>query len=50
MIQTETPVNIAKTILNLQAKDKHSPYDLDSFDCEWNNYWENVIRKIQKII
>lgn len=48
MIRTENPANIAKTILELQAKDNYSPHDLDSLDCEWCNYWENIIRKVQK--
>ena len=49
MIKTESHINVARTILKLQAKDNYSPHDLDSFCCEWNNYWENVIKEVQNI-
>lgn len=48
MIQTEASTNIAKMILKLQSKDNYSPHDLNLFNCEWNNYWENVIKEVQK--
>lgn len=48
MIQTEASTSIAKMILKLQSKDNYSPHDLNLFNCEWNNYWENVIKEVQK--
>lgn len=48
MIQTENPTNVTKTILKLQIKNSYSLHDLDSFNCEWSYYWENVIKEIRK--
>lgn len=50
IIRTELSTKTARTIMELQVKNKYSPSDLDKLNCEWNNYWGRVVNEIQNII
>lgn len=50
IVKTESYINVAKTILKLQTKDNYSSHDLNSFNCEWCNYWGDVIKEVQKSV